>query len=257
MPELIFTVAESAAPQHAFAAAALSDEVAQQDASATLIKGPLPELRPDRVFVAVGVPGGLSDAPEPVRAHTILISLSHPGTAEFEAEVALSTQVGMTLHANFAVALDLHAKGVRIGHLQLGFHREWASCDPAADRPVDLVRDEPGSRLEEAKLAVVSAGREQPCFDWPLALRAIHAGAVVLHERGRGMAPLAPGRHLFVAAPESATAVAEALLEEPTRLREVAAEARLFIERLLPMSIGAAALLGQARTLVVQPQAVG
>ncbi len=237
MPELVFSVAAGSGHAYEMLAEALQGEVGRQDAVVSPVTGELPALRPDRVFVAVGAVEELAQAPEARRDRTILISPSPPGTARFDAEMAMAPKVALTLHPNFAVARKMQDEGLPAGHLQLGYEPAWDAFDPAAGTELEIIRSE----------------SEMPCFDWLRALLAIHRGAVVLHERCLGSPPLIAGRHIFVASRESIPAMAEALRADQERCQRVAQEAHLFISRLLRMEIGAAALIGHARVLVVQP----
>jgi hypothetical protein len=238
VPELIFTVAEDSPPAYGLLASALRDAVLREDADAELLSSStLPPPRPDRVYVLVGTPANPTAAPTQDLKRTIAISAALPGSAAWEATLALAPRVAITLHPNHAATQEIQASGCWAGHLQLGYEPSWDRFDPAA----------------EPELEVIRAPAEPAYFDWVAALAAIHSGAVVLHERAISTLPLIPGRHIYIAARESLPAVAEALRAEPERLRQTAAEAHDFIARLLRMDIGAAALLGHSRGLVVQP----
>lgn len=251
MPELLFTVATDSPPEFHLLAEALRREVVAQDAVARLVDKP-PPPRPDRVYVALGAPSELRDAPQRQRARTIVVSPSQPGSPGHQAVLELAPRVALTLHPNFFVARRLIDRGLRAAHLQLGYTPAWDESI-GAERSLDTVEANRIDRLSKAKLALISGNEGPLAFDWLHSLLAIHRGAVVLHEHCFGAAPLDAGRHMFVASGDSVEAVADALLADPERRGRVATEAHRFISELLPMSVGASALLGYARSLLVQP----
>lgn len=222
-------------------AAALDREVGLQDAASLLVTGAPPEPREDRVYVLLQGDGEVEiDSPEPGRTISVVTAL--PGSERFERGVEPALRSGAAFHVNSIAVERLRELGVPARHLQLGFSRFADRVDPAGD-PETLRRGE---------LIVLRSGGY---FDWPRALGAIHAGAVVLHEQSLGVAPLVAGKHLFVAAADALDPVAAALLRDPERLLRVRQQAREFAAAALPLALAAAALIGAARTLVAQPLA--
>jgi hypothetical protein len=231
MPELAFLAPHD--PVSRDLAAALCREVERQDAAALLAAAP-PPPRPDRVYVAVEEEGMEGVAtPDPRR--TILVALTSPADAAFEQTVERAREAGAVFHVNYPAIERLRQAGVPARHLQLGFAEGCRGFDPAAAPELEVI----GGRY----------------FDWPRAARAIHRGAVVLHRHALGVAPLVPGRHLFVGAEDSLDVLAEALRQDRDRLAEVRLQALEFLRDALPLSLAAGALLGAARALVAQPLA--
>jgi hypothetical protein len=238
MPELAFVVPDTAGDSAAELAAALSHEVGSQDAASLVCAG-YPEPRSDRVYVAFDAAEDRDGGPTASQlSRTIAVLLAPPGSERFDAGAELARRSGAAFHVNHPATERLLDVGVQARHLQLGYSPAWEEASPAAaPEPLTTIRDCGGY------------------FDWVRALRAIHHGAVVLHEQSLGLAPLLAGRHLFVAAPAALDAVAEALLEEPQRLDRVRRESLDFLRGALPLALAAAALIGVARALVAQPLA--
>ena len=235
MPELAFLMPNAGDGPSDDLAAALCEEVGRQDAVGVLCAGALPEPRPDRVYVVLdgAGEGGGDVSPDPSR--TVVVLLAPPGTDRFDRGVELARRAGAVFHVNAAAVESLLELGVPARHLQLGYSAAWEGSDAAARPEVAIVRDTHGY------------------FDWPAALRAIHGGSVVLHERALGLAPMVAERHLFVADPDALDPIATALLRDPDRLEEVRREALGFLRDALPLARAAAALIGAARVLVAQP----
>lgn len=232
MPELVF-----AAPRaDADLAAALAAEVDRQDAAGQLAAG-FPEPRPDRVYVTLGASRG-GEPGEPLSARTIVVLTAPPGSERFAAEIEPARRAGGVFHVNAEATQRLLEVGVPARHLQLGYSPVWEAAS-AGDAEV---------------VAIAGCGGY---FDWVGALRAVHAGAAVVHEDARGLAPLVPNRHLVCAAPAELDAAAAALADDRERLDLIRAEALEFLRTALPLELAAAALIGMARTLVAQPLPVG
>jgi hypothetical protein len=236
MPELAFVVPETAAGSVVEFATALSHEVGSQDAASLVCAG-FPEPRSDRVYITIDAVEKKGCGPEASRlSRTISILLAPPGSKRFDAGAELARRSGVAFHVNLPATERLLDIGVQARHLQLGYSPVWEEASPAAaPEPLTTIRDSGGY------------------FDWVRSLCAIHRGAVVLHEQSLGLAPLLPGRHLFVAAPSALDAVAGALLEDPQRLDFVRRESLDFLRGALPLALAAAALIGAARALVAQP----
>jgi len=249
VPELVFLAPEAAAGPAADLAVVLSEEIGRQDAASTLVPGRGLDLRSDRVFVLVV--GDEDPGPLPELSRTIVVLLAPPGTDCFEQDVAVAREAGGVFHVNAVAVQELLAIGVPAKHLQLGYAPGWDRFDPQATREASIAAVDDLDALTRSQLAIVRSA--EGYFDWPRALRAIHCGAVVLHERSLGMAPLLAGRHLFVAAAERLEPVAAVLLRDRERLDCVRAEALDFLHQAVPLELAAAALIGAARTLVAQP----
>lgn len=252
MPELAFLASEAAAGPAVDLAVVLSQEVDRQDAASALVPSGSLDFRSDRVFVRVVGDEGPGSLPEPSElSRTIVVLLALPGAAGFERGVEVARGAGGVFHVNATAVQGLRAIGVPARHLQIGYAPGWDRFDPRSAREVSIaVADDLGA-LTQSQLAVIRSA--EGYFDWPRALRAIHCGAVVLHERSLGMTPLVAGQHLFVAAAERLDPVAAVLLRDRERLDHVRAEALDFLRRALPLELAAAALIGMARTLVARP----
>ncbi|HEX5711868.1 MAG TPA: hypothetical protein VFX85_00985 [Solirubrobacterales bacterium] len=236
MPELVFVPPPGGADRDADLAAALAAEVGAQDAAA-LVATAAPERRPDRVCVLLGAAcEGEGALPAEDLPRTIAVLSAAPESERFAAAAELAGRAGAAFHVNSEAIAPLHALGVPARHLQLGYAESWAeTLGPAPSPAPEVLRDRAGY------------------FDWVAALRALHRGAVVVHEEALGVAPLVPDRHLFLAAPDRLEALAANLAGEPERLERVRAAALEFLRAALPMALAAAALIGSARMLVAQP----
>jgi hypothetical protein len=225
MPELAFLGAGGAPGD---LVTALAEEVGRQDAVAVVCDEP-PAVAADRVHVVV-----LGSAEQPVGAlpdlsRSILVVLAAPPSDRFAEGLRLARRAGALFHVNPAAVIDLRDHDLHARHLPLGYIDAWDRFDPTAAPGVTVLRSDHGY------------------FDWPEALRPIHGGSVVLHERSRGMAPLVAGRHLFVGDAAALDTLEEALLRDPELLQEVRGEAIGFLRGALPLGRAAAALIGAAR----------
>ena len=236
MPELAFVVPDTGPDPAADLIAALSEEVGRQDA-VSLICTDFPEPRPDRVYVVLGANEGTgAGSTEAQLSRAIVVLLAPPGSTRFASEAELARRAGAAFHVNSVATERLLEVGVPARHLQLGYSPAWEVSSPAFASTELIAIDDSGGY-----------------FDWVRALRAIHGGAVVLHEHALGRAPLVAGRHLFLAAPDALAAISAALLDDRQRLDRVRREALDFAREALPLALAAAALIGTARTLVAQP----
>lgn len=96
---------------------------------------------------------------------------------------------------------------------------------PNADGSTTFLAGDKWGLLARAKLLINLHVGEEPYFEWLRALDALHCGAVLLSEHSSDVAPLVPGRHLFLGHAESLALMAEALLDDPERLARVRADA--------------------------------
>ncbi len=234
MPELAFLGATGASGD---LARALADEVSRGDAVGVLCDEALEEAA-DRAHVIVVGSDEDGTRPLPDLSRSIVVLLAPPPSEGFVDSVRLARAAGAVFHVNPAAVVDLQDLDLQARHLPLGYVESWDSFDADAGPGVTVVR--PGHGY----------------FDWPGALRPIHRGSVVLHERSRGMAPLVAGRHLFVGDPDRLETLAEALAEDPERLLKVRDRAIGFLRDALPLGRAAAALTGAARAIVGKPLSV-
>ena len=107
--------------------------------------------------------------------------------------------------------------------------------------------------LADSKLLLNVHGDEEPYFEWLRVLEAIHCGAVVVSEWSTDFAPLVPGEHFLSGRPESLPAIAEDLLADEPRRREMRAAAYAQIRERLPMSASAERLAEAAERLDRRP----
>jgi hypothetical protein len=252
MPELAFVVPETDVDGAADLARALSGEVGRKDAASLLCAGFPPEPRPDRAYVAFGAGGSAEGEPTAAQlSRTVLVLLAPPGSERFASGAELARRAGAAFHVNSAATERLLEIGVPARHLQLGHTPGCEGSNRSGARELPIAPIEQPELLARGRLTTIrdSGGY----FEWVRALRAIHLGAVVLHEHSLGMEPLVADRHLFVAEPAALDSVAAALVEDPQRLEEVRREALDFLREALPLAIAAAALIGAARALVAQP----
>jgi hypothetical protein len=255
MPELAFVLPDTGADRTADLVAGLSEEVRRQDAAAVLGTD-VPELGGDRVYVVLqGAGEGEVELAPAELLRTIVVLLAPPGSDRFAQGAELARRAGAVFHVNSVAVEQLHELGVPARHLQLGYSTSWDRFDPGPTREVEIAPAGDLELLPRAQLTILR--NTHGYLDWPQALRAIHGGAVVLHEHALGLPPLVAGRHLFLARVEALDVVAAALLSDPARLEQVRLEALDFVRKALPLALAAAVLIGAARALVAQPLPVG
>jgi hypothetical protein len=124
--------------------------------------------------------------------------------------------------------------------------------------------DEPGLPLAAARwdllaqaevVLAVHAGEDVE-FDWPGALDAIHAGAVVVAEHSSAIGPLVPGEHLLTAQPDAVAHVARALLRDRPRLQSIRDAAHTRLRDWIPYALPASVLRAAVVELIGEPLAV-
>lgn len=104
--------------------------------------------------------------------------------------------------------------------------------------------------LEQAKIALNVHRGEAHQLEWLRLLDAIHTGAVVVTEHSSGLAPLVPGEHLLVAAPESLRFVLEAAIDDEQRLVRLRTQAYELLRTWLPFALSASVFRAAALELV-------
>lgn len=127
--------------------------------------------------------------------------------------------------------------------------------DPAS--PASIVGDAKWDLLRQTKVALNLHRGSDSYLEWLRVLDAIHAGAVVVSEQASGLAPLVPGEHLLVAAPESLPFVLEAALRDDERLTRMRHAAHERIRSVLPFASAVSVLRAVAVELVGHPIGAG
>jgi hypothetical protein len=107
--------------------------------------------------------------------------------------------------------------------------------------------------LAQTKVLVCLHREDQPYFEWPRAIDAIHAGAVVVSEHSSGIAPLEPGEHLLVGSADSLPFLVDALLRDETRLARLRIQAHKRLSEWLPAALHVAVLRAAIVELVGEP----
>jgi hypothetical protein len=107
--------------------------------------------------------------------------------------------------------------------------------------------------LAQTKVLVCLHREEQPYFDWPRAIDAIHVGAVVVSEHSSGIAPLEAGEHLLVGRADSLPFLVDALLRDEARLAHLREQAYKRLSEWLPAALGVAVLRAAIVELVGEP----
>ncbi len=107
--------------------------------------------------------------------------------------------------------------------------------------------------LAQTKVLVCLHREEQPYFEWPRAIDAIHAGAVVVSEHSSGIAPLEPGEHLLVGSADSLPFLVDALLRDEARLARLRVQAHNRLSEWLPSALHVAVLRAAIVELVGEP----
>jgi hypothetical protein len=107
--------------------------------------------------------------------------------------------------------------------------------------------------LGRAKVLINLHETEAPYFEWLRVVQAMANGAVVVSERSVDTDPLVPGEHLLVGRPESLGHLAERLLADTRRCREMQTAAYHVVRDELPMSKAGALLAEAARRLDQRP----
>lgn len=135
------------------------------------------------------------------------------------------------------------------------WHRRTAMLVPPlapkpAPRPDFLVDGDKYAHLRRAKLLVNLHREGTSSFEWVRVLQAIANGCVVVSEPSSDYAPLTPGAHFIVAAPDSVPHVVEGLLREPEHLEAIRTSAYEMVRAELDMASTVEQLVAVARELV-------
>jgi Glycosyl transferase family 2 len=107
--------------------------------------------------------------------------------------------------------------------------------------------------LAQTKVLVCLHREEQPYFEWPRAIDAIHTGAVVVSEHSSGIAPLEAGEHLLVGSADSLPFLVDALLHDEARLARLRVQAYKRLSEWLPSALHVAVLRAAIVELVGEP----
>lgn len=286
MPEVDLIVSVSQPPATRELAETLAHELELQDVPARVREHGVPAPAEGRIalvldpgaYVAAEGEAALRDA-GPRRM--VAICAEPPPGADDADGLARLESFGAVFVLDGRAQVALQRRGLAPRLLRPGYSSRLDRFDPDGQRPVDvLLAADPGPRqapyLERAAAilsglgrtvatgaATTAAGRgedlarakvtllvhpgEDPRFDWRAALDAVLAGAVVVAEHADGIAPLVPGEHLLVGAPDALPDLAEALLADPAALAATRTSAyervRDWVPYALPVSVLRAAIV--------------
>jgi hypothetical protein len=126
--------------------------------------------------------------------------------------------------------------------------KDWRSAihleDPVLrSSPTDDGEGSKLSLLVKSKVLLAIHERDQPYFDWQLAVRALGNGCVLLAEHSLGAEPLVPGEHFISTTAESLPQLLAGVLHNTERLDELRGAAYSFLREELPLSGSIAALV--------------
>jgi GT2 family glycosyltransferase len=121
---------------------------------------------------------------------------------------------------------------------------------PNVKQSTSFLAEDKWKLLSRSKVLINIHQGEHPYFEWLRAVDAIHCGAVFVTEHSSDFEPLVPGRHMFVGGTESLASIADLLLNDPDRLREVRRDAHEFLGHSMPFSASVSEFLGAARDLL-------
>ena len=121
----------------------LSDELRELGVVAKIAFGAGSRPRADRIQVLLPPheyealsPGGI---PSDRIDRMIFICAEPPESSWFEGNVRLAPRAGAVFDINQASVEQFEARGIEVGHLQLGYSRSWDRFDADRERDVDLV----------------------------------------------------------------------------------------------------------------------
>jgi hypothetical protein len=124
------------------------------------------------------------------------------------------------------------------------------------ERSSQLTELLPDGRLQALRSARVLLNlhhRDRTCLEWPLALAAIANGCVLVSEHSIDAEPLRPGTHYLSGDGRDLARLADELLRDEQRLRDLQANAYDLAHRELPLERAVERLLGLAAGLLARP----
>ena len=145
VPHLVFASAPNGSAFMEELFEVIADAVRTAGGDATTWVGPLPEDRPDAVYVIVPheylvvLPQAQRPRPDQLR-RTIGLCVEHPGTRTFETAASLLPQLGATFDINDDSLQELGRRGIAAHRFQLGYTKLW-DCwggDPDSPRDIDV-----------------------------------------------------------------------------------------------------------------------
>ena len=113
--------------------------------------------------------------------------------------------------------------------------------------------DEKWDLLNRSKVLINLHQGEAPYFEWLRMAQAMVNGAVVVSEHSVDTAPLAPGEHLILGAPENLHLLAQGVLEDDERRRRMQRDAHRALLEQLPLSRSVARLVEVAERVRHSP----
>jgi hypothetical protein len=142
VPKIEFVLAQRQNAFFAELARLLCDELAGLGVEATVALGAGSRPRADRIQVLLPpheyealTPGGI---PADRIGRMIFICAEPPESSWFEGNVKLAPRAGAVFDINRASVQEFAARGIEVGHLQLGYSPSWDHLGADADRDVDV-----------------------------------------------------------------------------------------------------------------------
>ena len=148
-----------------------------------------------------------------------------------------------TAHARRVEALAGY--GATLWPYQTSFLAQRSGPKPGS-RPGVFVGDSKWETLRSAKVLLNIHQQPLPYFEWIRAVETLSNGCVLVSEHSEGTAPLVPGEHFLSGTIDSLALLAERLLRDPDRLRELRLAAYDFLRSDLTMTAGAQVLVDVA-----------
>lgn len=159
------------------------------------------------------------------------------------------------------LGVESSRRGKRLAHARqvldgCRFEVVTAAAQPRADQPQAPLAAPRWELLSQAEILLSIHPGEDRAVDWPGALDAIHAGAVVVAEHSSQIAPLVPGEQLIAASPDALPHIARALLRDPARLQAIRSAAHARLRDWIPYALWASILRAAVVELIGEPVAV-